>query len=222
MPSPDKEAFNRVWPKCFIIFLGIIEVLATIVLIITELGNVGANFWTTNVFAGGWCGLIMLVHFIALFVTACCSPGPASAFRAVIITIIALLACATLISFDAVFIAQPSTCILTSSCSTNAASTTMFSYYFQQAFFTLFNNLAPFKSYTQTQTKFLFQTIQLGVGGLCFVLCIVYLIIYYVSKSKSSKQVSPGLQSDYRAPQPGYQQQQQQQQGFGYPNNRRY
>ena len=48
--------------------MGIVEVLAVLVLIFTELGNVAANFWTTNVFAGGWCGLIMFIHFIALFV----------------------------------------------------------------------------------------------------------------------------------------------------------
>jgi len=219
MATPDKEAFNRVWPKCFVIFLGIIEVLAVIVLILTELGNVGSNFWITNVFAGGWCGLVMLVHFFALFVAGCCSPGPSAAFRAVVITIIALLACATLISFDAVFIAQPSTCILTPSCATNAASTTMFSYYFQQSFFTVFNNLGPFKSYTQSQAKFLFQTIQLGVGCLCFVLCLIYLIIYYVTKSKAAKRVTPSYQQPgYNAPQPAYQQQQQQQQqqGGGY------
>jgi len=203
MTTPNKDAFLRVWPRCFIIFLGIVEFLAVIVLIITELGNVGSNFWTTNVFAGGWCGLIMLVQFFALFVASCCAPGPPSAFRAVIITIIALIACAALISFDAVFIAQPSTCILTPSCSSNANSTTVFSYNFQQAFSTVFNNLGPFKSYSQSQAKFLFQTIQLGVGCLCFILCIIFLIIYYVTKSKANKQVSPGVQDQgYYAPQP--------------------
>ncbi len=68
MPSPDKGAFLQVWPKCFLIFLGVIEVLATAVIIATELGNVAANFWLTNVFAGGWCGLVMIVHFLAIFV----------------------------------------------------------------------------------------------------------------------------------------------------------
>jgi len=217
MSSPDKQAFNQSWPKCFLIFLAIIELLAALVLIATELGNVAANFWTTNVFAGGWCGLVMLIHFLAVSVSACCSPGPSAAFRAVIITIIALLASAALISFDAVFIAQPSTCILTSSCASNSVSTTIFSYNFQQAFFTLFNNLSPFRTYTQTQAKFLFQTIQLGVGCLCFVLCLIYLIVYYVTKSKASKRVGPGQQqpNNYYAPQPAYQQQQQQQQGYG-------
>jgi hypothetical protein len=68
-PSADQQAFNQSWPKCFIAFLAIIELLAALVLIATELGNVAANFWTTNVFAGGWCGLIMLIHFLAVSVS---------------------------------------------------------------------------------------------------------------------------------------------------------
>ena len=122
-------------------------------------------------------------------------------------TFIALVACATQISFDAVFIAQPSTCILTSSCSSNANATGMFSSYFSSSFFSLFNNLGPFRSYTESQAKFLFQTIQIGVGSLCFVLCLIYLIIFYVTKNKAGKQVGPSqqLRSDYPAPQPSYQ-----------------
>lgn len=68
MASPDKESFVKVWPRCFVIFLGIIQLICVIVLIITELGNIAANFWITNVFAGGWCGIIMIAHCIALFV----------------------------------------------------------------------------------------------------------------------------------------------------------
>ncbi len=127
-----------------------------------------------------------------------------------------------MLSFDAVFIAQPSTCILTPSCVSNANSTTMFSYYFQQSFYTLFTNLSTFKTYTLSQAKFLFQTIQLGVACLCFVLTLIYIIIYYVAKSKASKRISPSQQQqqqrDYYAPQPSYPYQQQQQppQGNAY------
>jgi hypothetical protein len=66
--SPDQQAFVELWPGCFIIFLAFIEVICVIILILTELGNVAANFWTTNVFGGGWCGLIMLINLILLFV----------------------------------------------------------------------------------------------------------------------------------------------------------
>jgi hypothetical protein len=118
-----------------------------------------------------------------------------------------------LISFDAVFIAQPSTCILTPSCSSNVGSSSSFSYNFQQGFYTIWNNLGPFKTYTETQTKFLFQTVQLGVGCLCFVLNIIYLIIYYVTKSKAAKQVSPGSQQQ-NYPQQNYPQQNYPQQNY--------
>jgi len=69
MSSPDKVAFNQEWPRVFIIFLAVIELLSALFLIATELGNVAANFWTTNVFAGGWCGIIMLIHFLAVSVS---------------------------------------------------------------------------------------------------------------------------------------------------------
>ncbi|CAF3119835.1 unnamed protein product [Rotaria socialis] len=211
MVSPDKEAFVKVWPRCFLVFLGVVEVIAAIVLIVTEFGNVASNFWTTNVFAGGWCGIIMIAHFFGLFVAACCSPSPPAAFRAVVITIIALVACGVLIGFDAYFIATPSACLLTSSCSTNAVSTSSFSYYFRQSFFLAFNSLSAFSSYTESQAKFLFRTIQLSVGALCFVLCIVYLVIYYVSRGKASDKVSPSTnQPTPYAPPPGARSQQPQ------------
>ncbi|CAF1241720.1 unnamed protein product [Rotaria sp. Silwood1] len=227
MPSINPESFKKSWPRCFVIFLGIVEVVAAIVLIITELGNVGANFWTTNVFAGGWCGLIMIIHFFGLFVAGCCAPGPPAAFRAVVITVIALLACGALIGFDAYFIAQPTACILTSSCSSNAASTTVFSYSFRTSFFTAFNSLSAFKSYSESQTKYLFQTIQLSIGCLCFVLCIIYMVIYYVTRNKSLGNVAPhenprtsNFQQQQQQQQRGAQQQQQGQTQWNA--NRRY
>ena len=62
---PDR--FIEIWPKCFLIFVGVIEVIAVVLLMLTELGNVAANFWTVNVFAGGWCGVILLIHAITVF-----------------------------------------------------------------------------------------------------------------------------------------------------------
>jgi len=159
--------------------------------------------------------------FLSFFRKGCCSPGPSSAFRAVVITIVALLATAALISFDAVFIARPTTCILTPSCESNAASTSSFSYYLRIGFFAAFNSLGPFKSYSESQAKFLFQTIQLGVGCLCFVLCLIFLIIYYVSKSKAAKRVAPSSggyqQNGYQAPQPAYRPSYQPQQQYRPP-----
>ncbi len=79
-------------------------------------------------------------------------------------------------------------CILTSSCSSNAVSTTIFSYSFRQSFFNEFNSMSPFQSYTQNDVKLLCQSIQLGVGTVCLVDCIVYLIIYRVTLKKLKKQ----------------------------------
>ena len=69
MPGQTDDAFTKAWPRCFVIFLSVIFCLAALVLIATELGNVAANFWRTNVFAGGWCGIIMLIEFIAVAVS---------------------------------------------------------------------------------------------------------------------------------------------------------
>ncbi|CAF0762511.1 unnamed protein product [Didymodactylos carnosus] len=183
----DEERFRQVWPRCLIIFMGLIEMCATVILVLTELGNIASSFWVTNVFAGFWCGLVMLIHFISLYTAGCCAPKPPAAKRAMIISIIALLATALLIAFDAVFISKPYTCILTSSCTSNAAQTSGVYYTLQQSFLNLFNALPPFKSYSSTQARFLFQSIQLGVGCLCFVLVLIYLIIYFVCKSKVEK-----------------------------------
>jgi len=67
MAPPNKEVFLKLWPTCFITFMALIELIAVVILFLTELGNVAANFWTTNVFAGGWCGLVMLIHVLFLF-----------------------------------------------------------------------------------------------------------------------------------------------------------
>lgn len=125
----------------------------------------------------------------------CKSPGPESAFRAVVLAVIGLIASAALISFDAAFIARPSTCILTPSCADNSVSNTTFSYNFQQSFFTVFNGWGPFKNYGQSHVKFLCQTIQIGIGALSFILYIIYLIIYYSCSSKAQKQVQPAASS---------------------------
>ena len=136
----------------------------------------------------------------------CCSigckePGPESAFRAVVVGVIGLIASAALISFNAAFIARPATCILTPSCADNSVSNTTFSYGFQQSFFTVFNGWGPFKNYGQSQVKFLCQTIQIGVGALAFILYVIYLIIYYSCSNKAQQQIQP---ADSSRAQPRY------------------
>ncbi|CAM4808483.1 unnamed protein product [Rotaria magnacalcarata] len=199
MARESDKKFLEIWPICFIRFLAVVELIAAIILLGTEFGNAAANFWLTNVFAGGWCGLIMFIHVLLLMCAGCCCPGTSSAFRVVVVTIIALVACTVLIGFDAYFLAQPGACLLTSSCSSNADSNTTFSYNFQSSFFTAFTSLSTFKSYTQTQTKFLFQSMQLGIGALCFLICVIYLVIYYSTKSQLKGQVLPSSQSQERS-----------------------
>ncbi|CAF1453547.1 unnamed protein product [Didymodactylos carnosus] len=138
------------------------------------------------------------------YMHSCCSPSSSAATRAFVITIISLLATALLISFDAVFIALPSTCILTSSCVSNSAQTSGWSYTLSSSFLTTFKTLSPFTNYTSTSAKYLFQTIQLGVGCLCFVLSVIYVILYLIYKSKAKKSIYPQTQ-----PPAMYQQQQQ-------------
>ena len=125
------------------------------------------------------------------FLSACCKPGLDSAFHAVVLAVIGLVASAALISFDAAFVARPSVCILTPSCVDNSISNSTFSYGFQQSFLTVFTGWAPFKNYGQSQVKFLCQTIQIGVGALAFILYIIYIIIYYSCWSKSKQQIQP-------------------------------
>ncbi|CAF1475036.1 unnamed protein product [Adineta ricciae] len=209
MPNPTDFGFRQVFPRWLPIVIGVIEVVCVAVMFITELGNVGSNFWVTNVFAGGWCGCVLIIHFLSLFIVGCCAPSPTIGLVVLIISVVALVACIALISFDAVFIALPSTCILTSSCSSYASSTSMFSYYFRNSFFTTFRQLSPFTNYTESQAKFLFQIVQLSVGALCGILCVVYIIVYIISRSKASRIAPASYQNNnYPAPQPNYAQRQ--------------
>jgi hypothetical protein len=105
-----------------------------------------------------------------------------------------MLACATLIGFDSYFIVQDTTCILTPSCAYNAASNTSFSFSFQQSFYVVFNSWSPFKNYAQIQVKLLCQAMQIGVAAVCIIICLIYLIIYYITVNKANKQVQPAPQ----------------------------
>jgi hypothetical protein len=125
------------------------------------------------------------------FSLACCFTGPKAAFISAIITAVNLLAFALLISFDAVFIAQPSTCLLTSTCANQSVSTSSFSYTMSQNFFTAFNSLNGFKSYTLSQSKYLFQTVQISFGCLGFVLSVLLLVLYIMARQIYSNQVIP-------------------------------
>jgi hypothetical protein len=113
------------------------------------------------------------------------------AFTTAVITVITLLALALLIAFNALFLAQPSTCILTPTCTSQSISQSSFAYNMSRNFFSTFNSLNGFRTYTLSQSKYLFQTVQISVGCLGFVLCIVYLMIYIMRRMDTSNQVIP-------------------------------
>ena len=66
MSTLNEKLFVNAWPDCFILFLAFVEIIAVILLFLTELGNVAANFWRSNVFAGGWSGIVMLIQLLLL------------------------------------------------------------------------------------------------------------------------------------------------------------
>jgi hypothetical protein len=66
--SNKDEPFFQGWQRHAVIAIAIIEVIIIIVFVLTELGNIASNFWLTNVFGGTWCGLVLLIHCVSLFV----------------------------------------------------------------------------------------------------------------------------------------------------------
>jgi hypothetical protein len=60
------NTFYQGWRKFAVITIALLEVIIIIIFILTELGNVASNFWLTNVFAGSWCGLVVLIHVLTL------------------------------------------------------------------------------------------------------------------------------------------------------------
>jgi hypothetical protein len=61
------NTFYQGWRKFAVIAIAIVEVIIIILFLLTELGNVASNFFLTNVFAGSWCGLVVLIHVLTLF-----------------------------------------------------------------------------------------------------------------------------------------------------------
>jgi hypothetical protein len=61
------SSFYKGWKKFAVIGIGVANVIIIILFILTELGNVASNFFLTNVFAGSWCGLVLLIYTMILF-----------------------------------------------------------------------------------------------------------------------------------------------------------
>lgn len=62
-----RRSFYQGWQKFAVIAIGVVNVIILVMFILTELGNVASNFFLTNVFAGSWCGLVLLIHTVILF-----------------------------------------------------------------------------------------------------------------------------------------------------------
>jgi hypothetical protein len=60
-------AFLQTWPKCLVGMQGMSQTVVAILLCVTELGNIGANFWRRNVFAGFWSSMLIVLQAFALF-----------------------------------------------------------------------------------------------------------------------------------------------------------
>ena len=137
------------------------------------------DFWHRNVFGGIWasavifikvsflCGtgwvnignsfvffLIIRSHFRLDLV--CCMTISLGSHCAVVWNLITLLTLGALITFDVIFILNPSTCILTPSCSTQA----------QLLSLTSIIQLVPFlKNYSSSDLKHLFLLVQVICAG---------------------------------------------------------
>jgi hypothetical protein len=62
-----RRSFYQGWQKFAVITIGVVNIIILIMFVLTELGNVASNFFLTNVFAGSWCGLVLLIQTVLLF-----------------------------------------------------------------------------------------------------------------------------------------------------------
>jgi len=88
---------------------------------------------------------------------------------------VTLLALAALIAFDIIFILNPYTCILTSTCSSQTALT-------QANFIT--SAVSQFRNYSTYDSKKLYLEIQVGCAGVAFLLSLIYIIVFLICRLK--------------------------------------
>jgi hypothetical protein len=112
------------------------------------------------------------------FFLVCCTTTVRASTCSFVWNIITLIAFATLIVFDVIFILNPYTCILTPTCSTQSPLTSINS---------VIQSIPQFSNYTTYNSKTLFLEIQVGCAGLAFLLSIIYIIIFIVCRLKFRK-----------------------------------
>lgn len=81
----------------------------------------------------------------------------------------------TLIVFDVLFILDPTMCLLTPTCASQAQ---VFSYN------NIVQTIPQFQSYTIYDSKKLFLQIQVGCAGLAFLISLIYIIIFLICRFK--------------------------------------
>ncbi|CAF0957916.1 unnamed protein product [Didymodactylos carnosus] len=177
-----------------------IEIILGLAIFITEILNIIVEFWYMNVFGGIWGSIILFINWITIYTTVCCSPTIGASTCSLVWNILTIIAMGALVGFDISFILNPSTCLLTPTCTTQSEIINL------QFIMT---NIAPFKNYTFYDSKKLFLEIQVGCAGLALLLSIIYVIIYIVCKNKlknqttsTSDRVIQNGHIDYPAPQP--------------------
>jgi len=174
-------AWQKSWPRCFFALSASVQVVLGIVIFVTEVFNVVMEFWYMNVFGGVWGSIVLLINWITIYSTVCCSPSVRRSTCSLVWNIITLITMGVLIAFDIVFILNPSTCLLTPSCATQSE---IISLNF------IMTSISQFKYYTTFDSKKLFLEIQVGCAGLAFVLSLIYIVVYIVCKVKLKNRTS--------------------------------
>ncbi|UJR30891.1 hypothetical protein I4U23_018401 [Adineta vaga] len=167
--------WKRSWPRCFLGLLLVIETVIGVVIFLTEVLNILMDFWHTNIFGGIWASFAIFINWTLLCTAVCCRSTIGTATCSLIWNIITLLALGVLIAFDIIFILNPYTCLLTSTCSSQPQFINLNS---------LIQLIPGFQNYTSYDSKRFFLQIQVGCAGAAFLISLIYIIIYIVCKVK--------------------------------------
>ena len=163
------------------------------------------DFWHSNVFGGFWASFILFINWILIFVTGfrlflflfilmfcfsfsvCCN----SSVRASTITffwhLITLIAFGLLIMFDTIFILNPTTCLLTFTCSSQPKKISLNF---------LMQRVPQFSTYTNYDSKKFFLQIQLICASIVFFFTCTYIFIFLRCQTKLQERLRRG-NSDY-------------------------
>ncbi|CAF1197581.1 unnamed protein product [Rotaria sordida] len=173
--------WKRSWPRCFLACIATVEIILAVAIAVTEIFNILVDFWHTNIFGGIWTSIILLVNWILIFVHVCCKTTVSVSTCSFVWHWITLIALGILIAFDIVFILNPYTCLLTSTCSTQSQLTSL-NYIIQK--------IPQFSNYTIYDSKKFLFLIQVGCAGLAFILTIIYIVIFIVCRIKFHKHIT--------------------------------